>query len=411
MIGLALTADSLIPAILTLSAALLAASLCSIFHQRISATSNNRLKSHNNAVNGLRGVLAIYVFLHHAAIWQVYVSTQTWQASTSYLQTHLGQSRVFILFMMTSFLFSTKLIKSKQNSLNWLHLYVSRIMRLTPLYLVMLGTVLFITAILSGFQLHEPLYVLLQNIGKWLSFTMLGQPGINRLDLVPIAGMVWTLPYEWFFYLIFPLFAVILRAPPAWPYILLGIISALGLYFWKPMPLLLVAYLGGTVVAYVVEYLVKTPNWRKIICSGYGGLGALLCVLMSATVTQNASHPVALLLLVTALIIVASGNTIFGFLTSKSVQVLGEKSYSIYLMHSVVLFIMFKFVIGFETASAMHEITFIGVTCLCISLIIPLSFLTYHYIEVPTLLLAPHITAKLEIFMPQSFSKLENSNN
>jgi peptidoglycan/LPS O-acetylase OafA/YrhL len=45
-------------------------------------------------LDGLRGYLAIFVFLHHSSIWYYYLRTNQWKLPPSSLYTHFGQSSV-----------------------------------------------------------------------------------------------------------------------------------------------------------------------------------------------------------------------------------------------------------------------------------------------------------------------------
>lgn len=85
-------------------------------------------------IDGLRGFLAFFVFLHHGAIWHGYLRTGLWQLPASPLFTHFGQASVALFFMITSFLFWTRLLTSAPGRIDWLQLYSSRVLRLVPLY-------------------------------------------------------------------------------------------------------------------------------------------------------------------------------------------------------------------------------------------------------------------------------------
>lgn len=60
------------------------------------------------ALDGLRGYLALFVFLYHSALWYFYLRTGQWEVPPSNLYTHFGQSSVLLFFMITGFLFFFK---------------------------------------------------------------------------------------------------------------------------------------------------------------------------------------------------------------------------------------------------------------------------------------------------------------
>lgn len=356
----------------------------------------------NVTIDGLRGFLAFFVFLHHAVIWYFYLRSGQWQTPPSYFYVHLGQSSVALFFMITAFLFSTKLLNNRsahdkaslKSTLFWQRLYVSRIMRLAPLYFFMLTIVLLLTALASHFQLREPLPVLLKSIGQWASFTILGRPDLNGVvdTARMIAGVNWTLPYEWFFYLALPVVALLLRVLPPWPYALLGIASLTGLYFWQPALIYLLAFAGGMTAAVLVR-LSALPTW---LAGKTGAFVVLVClvVVFKAYPTVNTLPAMGLLTLVFT--ILASGNTLFGLLHTRVAQALGDASYSIYLLHGLVLYIAFTLVLGVDAASRLSASGHWGVVLLCTVVLIPLSLLTFHWIEAPAIRSAPHFSGWLE---------------
>ena len=66
------------------------------------------------AIDGLRGYLAFFVFLHHAMIWFFYLKTNKWEVPPSNLYTHFGQAGVAFFFMITGFLFFLKSLMEKK---------------------------------------------------------------------------------------------------------------------------------------------------------------------------------------------------------------------------------------------------------------------------------------------------------
>lgn len=70
------------------------------------------------SIDGLRGYLAFFVFLHHSCIWYFFLRTGQWQAPPSNLYNHFGQSSVALFFMITGFLFFSKLIDGRTRSID-----------------------------------------------------------------------------------------------------------------------------------------------------------------------------------------------------------------------------------------------------------------------------------------------------
>lgn len=85
-------------------------------------------------IDGLRGYLAFFVFLHHSCIWYYYLGSGVWANPPNRVFVHFGQIGVSLFFMITGFLFFSKMLDSRKSGVDWLRLYSSRFLRLTPLY-------------------------------------------------------------------------------------------------------------------------------------------------------------------------------------------------------------------------------------------------------------------------------------
>ncbi len=333
------------------------------------------------SIDGLRGYLAFFVFLHHSAIWYFFLRTEKWDVPPSHLYTHLGQSSVVLFFMITGFLFSTKLINGKNKPIDWMRLYVSRIMRLAPLYFFMLSLVIIIAATLSNFVLNEPLIELVKEILRWSTFTVLGTPDLNGISKTAhiIADVTWSLPYEWLFYFSLPLLAIFIRIIPPYPYLFFSLIFIAAMFCGRNLNLYhLVSFSGGITAA----FFVRRENFTHFL---NGKIGAFLILLAIAAIINfdTAYCLPALFLLTIVFIIIASGNTFFGILSHSVSLFLGEMAYSIYLLHGIVLFVTFKFIIGFQYAASLTAIEHWLVIMGCTVFLIPLCFTTFYFIETP----------------------------
>ena len=118
--------------------------------------------------------------------------------------------------MITGFLFTRKIISNKR--VDWLRLYVSRVMRLSPLYIFSVGVLFLIVFVSSGFTLHESVAKIFISVVKWFAFTVVGAPDVNLVEHTSkiMAGVTWSLPYEWFFYFSLPALGFILKRKAAW---------------------------------------------------------------------------------------------------------------------------------------------------------------------------------------------------
>jgi peptidoglycan/LPS O-acetylase OafA/YrhL len=115
---------SLLPPVL----ALLIAICMTYTMTRFMPTHINALKqSRFVSIDGLRGYLAFFVFIHHACVWYFYLHSGDWKIPPSKIYTHFGQTSVSFFFMITAFLFFLKLLESDNKKIDWTRLFISRI--------------------------------------------------------------------------------------------------------------------------------------------------------------------------------------------------------------------------------------------------------------------------------------------
>lgn len=341
----------------------------------ISKTEAGRFQS----IDGLRGYLALAVFVHHASVWYVYGRTGQWRAPSSPLFSQLGEGAVALFFMISAFLFFRQVKES--DSVNWTRLYVGRFLRMFPLYAVALVVLVALVLYSSGFRAHESPVALLAQIARWLSFTILGAPDINGFvgTRYIMAGVVWSLPYEWAWYATLPLIGLLVRKRP--PVGLLALsVAAIAFAFLKLDPLLLLPFVGGVAAYYVCGFEPVARMLRGRLAT----LVALSCAVASVLFFDSARHPFAVMLWTVFFSIVACGNSFFGLLSNRFSLAMGEVSYGIYLFHGFFLFLAFE-LIG---KAAYAALTPAGHWLVCLALL-PLLLATctliYRLIELPAM--------------------------
>lgn len=336
------------------------------------------------AIDGLRGYLALFVFFHHACIWYFFLRSDDWAIPPSNLYTHFGQSSVVMFFMITAFLFFSKLLDARARPIDWLRLFISRLLRLVPLYFFAMVVLFGIVAILSGGVLSDSIGHLAIGAIRWLSFTILGTPDLNHVvgTYLIVAGVTWSLPYEWFFYLALPLLAVAVRARVGVLYIAVSAIClALMLLVWHPQWLYLAAFGAGMIAA-----IIARSGRFQTLASTHISSAIIVAILVAILVLFPTIEGVLPMLLLTLVfILISCGNSLFGILTHAVSRTLGEMSYSIYLLHGIALFILFRFVIGLDQAESlsptMHWTYIVGLT----PILLLLCFFTFMLIERPAM--------------------------
>lgn len=68
-----------------------------------------------DSIDGLRGYLAFFVFIHHAYVWYFYLHYGAWSRPLSNFYNQLGKGSVAVFFMITGFCFSQKYSMKERN--------------------------------------------------------------------------------------------------------------------------------------------------------------------------------------------------------------------------------------------------------------------------------------------------------
>lgn len=335
-------------------------------------------------LDGLRGYLAFFVFLHHSYIWYYYIHFKVWALPSSRLFVYFGQVGVALFFMITGFLFFNKLLEGRTRGIDWLRLYVSRFLRLTPLYLLSMVLLFLIVWILTRNEPMQSTGKIIVDGLKWLGFRVFGAPDLNGLlgTRYIHAGVTWTLPYEWFFYLFLPFVALVVGGRPPIKYLCLAAIALYVFdvygYSWSFGWL----FLGGMGAAILVRYerftIFAVSKWATLLVVGF----LAWSMTHYPTIYEGI---VPRVLLVAAFCLISGGNSIFGLLGLKVSRAMGEMAYSIYLLHGVLLFVVFRFVFGGFSASQLTPLQYWGVVILLTPILMIVCGLTFRFVERPAM--------------------------
>ena len=387
-----LTINGLLPPLLIVLLALISATL---LVRDTSANDQHKFAS----LDGLRGFLALMVFIHHSVFWFNYSHTGNWNGGPSTLYDSFGRASIALFFMLSGFLFTYKLLEGRTKEIDWLRLFSSRVMRLTPLYLALIAAVLVIITLRSSFTQYEDTSQLLANIFSWLLFTIPGDPEINAMPgtLQVSAGVPWTLPYEWYFYLCLPLLGVLLgtknKANPA-IWLVISAICLLTYTHWELDTKLLWGFVAGGIAAAIV----RTP-WLRALHQGRGMSWIVLSGLIIAyTCFDDGYFYTRLLILGFCFICIACGNTLFGLLTWGPARALSTVSYGIYLLHGLVLYCTFTFVLDLDTRQSLSETQHVLVALAITPVIIGLASAAWYFIEWPAIRATSRLTNQLRKF-------------
>jgi len=158
------------------------------------------------ALEGLRGILALAVVAHHACCWYFFTQFGVWSTGRSVIFDRLASFGVMQFFYLSGFLFWRKLMR--RGPIPAGKFYLSRFIRIAPVYYISLCAALMIGFASTGFKPQVDAASLIASLLQWILFSLGGQPTVNHADIARItSGVTWTLALEWLFYLSLPFLA------------------------------------------------------------------------------------------------------------------------------------------------------------------------------------------------------------
>jgi len=337
-------------------------------------------------LDGLRGFLAMGVFFRHYVVCYYSHLNGKWDTCPSIFYYLIAKVGVALFFTITGFLFWYK-IWTGQGKVNWFNLYISRIFRIIPLYWFATIVIIFIVFVIGGATIKEPLINLLSEILRWLSFLWI--PDINKFyDTGRILAYVqWTLKYEWLFYTSLPLLALGIRFSKGRSLIpwLMAAIVILGTV--KPFDIPIIG-INTKFFIYFLIGAVAASNYNNVRLRNLAqqkifSLIAVLSMVLFFIIYKIDDQPSQYLLLAVFFIPIALGNSLFGLLKMPIFILLGEISYSIYLLHGIVLYLVFTiFIPSFFTLQTSQFGVYLGMALTGI-IVVCVSLLTYSLLEKP----------------------------
>lgn len=327
------------------------------------------------ALDGLRGYLALFVIVHHASIHRMYWQTGVWKETDSLVHAWLGPAPVALFFMLTGFLFWSKSLVGHKCEAG--RLWIGRVRRIVPMY-VFAGLTTYAMAFVlrGGWSAYRPEWFD-ELIAIMSGGTMRFPIRLDRVNTLPLnAGVTWSLQYEWYFYLALPLLA--LRATPR-ATVALSVLGA-GLAAHGTEAGIACFNFSLGMLAAVIRTR-KIPAW----VTGWPGLG--LCAACVATLAFGHGKQTvwSSLAMGTLFITVACGQDFAGVLTSRTARWLGTISYSVYLLHGIVLQWVMRNLAAHTPFEMLTPMAFWEFAMLAGVLTVMLSAITYQHIEKPFL--------------------------
>ena len=352
-------------------------------------------------LDGVRGLLALAVVFHHIAYYPDYLRTGRFINPPSRFYTNLGPLGVSMFFMITGYLFWARMLRDEGQT-DWIGLYVGRVFRIGPLYLVAVSAMLVIVFSRSRFHLEVPALRLVSQLAHWLLLGVLDGRSANgdaNASLL-LAGVTWSIQWEWFFYLSLPVLAFVARPMRRagrrnFVFLMLAYLGCLMLsrlhlpVFWNHEAEKFVAlFLVGMMAAALHAKGIR-PSW--------GDRGLSVVALLLALPLFFVSYPYGFgpgLLLGGIFYLIASGCTLFGLLTCRPARRLGDVSYGIYLLQGLVLFAVFQ-ASGLKEFALSSALRFWSCGLASCVLLVLLATLAHVAIEGPGIQLGRRVRARV----------------
>lgn len=346
-------------------------------------------------IDGLRGYLALSVLIHHFYIWiQTIQPGGSWERPTIFFINQLGAGAVGLFFMTTGLVFYPKILAGFTATF-WPSVYVTRFFRIVPLVTVSVAAVTIVIMVRTGANPHLG-YIgdALMWITTWSQVDLLGYKESWRIN-----GVLWSLWYEWLFYIfILPVCAIamdLIRGRlPSWcvPIALFAIgttgkivgpIIGIRMSLMNYLPLFAMG---------MIAYEVRNFESARRILSGSAASIIAAALLIAAMIMTPVPYGSALPCFGFFFITIACGNNLLGVFNTRGSLILGDISFSIYILHCIFLSVIFEDFIYFPAIS--RDLLPIILPFIAIVIVL-ITMGTYLFIERPMMALGKILANKL----------------
>lgn len=323
-------------------------------------------------LDGLRAVAALMVVSgHNAGLISGLIDEQHRAIP---IGVNLGSLGVQIFFCISGFLFAGKVLRDGCS--DPAAFFLGRARRILPLYLMTVTVALAIVVAYADAPLD------LRGVARlYLSGAVIpiGVPVLGGINTEEVIGTVWSLRYEWAFYLFVPLLAFALsdrrRAMISTAAVLVFGAATIKrdaqTLFW-------LFFLPGIVMAVIDAKKLRVPMWLRYVL----GIVALALSAWILQRGQGIGYDLARFGLV-AVIFAAVVLSAPAVLRSPTLCYMGDISYSVYLVHFPVLFLSKKLISAYYQTIWTTPVLQACVALASLFVALLLSALTHRFIESP----------------------------
>lgn len=345
--------------------------------------------SFSKPLEALRGIAAITVVMSHTTMYFYATGNGAGSKASSFL----GQSGVIWFFMLTGYLFWNMVLSDR---LNLNTFYEKRIRRLVPAMVGMVTAALIYEWGLAHFPVPTggQLLAALKNYFFYFS-------GVNQVfypDIVLRINNLWTLRWEWLFYLSLPIIAAITRRWLGLTVLLcvasLVLTDVVANWRTETDAALFLAFYFGMSSAMLERHIQKNGVAYRSAVEYLTTPLTLLIVLLVAVSTLSMphelirSHNLQFVMLnapvfLWFLLLNSSDKKENAFVVKRSVLDLGRISYSVYLWHLLIAYMMHKLFAAGTLPGLDSKIMYIAMPVMVVLVTIPVATLSYKYLELP----------------------------
>lgn len=278
-------------------------------------------------LDGLRGLAAVAVLASH---YGVNVIGSLGGTPTRVFH-NLGTLGVQLFFALTGYLFARKAL-ALRGPVDVGGFMAARARRIVPMYSVAIALSVLIAVLAQAGVPTSPARLLREAVALYgVGFVLDGSPTIRGLPYVEVIGTIWSLPFEWMFYVCFPLLAVLLR--PVRRLAVTGAVLALyfGARMWEGRDVFTPFFLPG-ILAAVLPYPRLAPRGRRAL------IGAAAALAVGSVWPGEQNFTPVRLALMTALVLLVTAARPAALAWAPAAR-LGDVSYSLYLLHFPALFV------------------------------------------------------------------------
>ncbi len=361
-------------------------------------------------LDGLRGLLALIVCLNHsymvitipafASVWlQNPLIFHDLQSKLQQLLMFVGNggAAVTLFFLLSGLVLGPSLSKIKMDFRGVLGFYAKRIIRLYPVYIL----ILVLTALYMRYGYSYQTFPFSSSwYNWWMNFEMTLKEFILNFFFIHayVGGVTWTLRVILITSFIFPVFFLLNKKTSWWTDILISVLliyssfTLLNIEGFRDLRYLYMFYLGLMIPKFK-DFFTNIPNRTVVLVFPF----AVVLMLGFRYLTDEYLGGLVEAIISFFIIGVAAYGDkvkVFNLLDGKVLKFFGKISYSLYLIHYSVLYVISRFMFqNFPNLPFQGQYFLIHTALFVLSTVIAtgISLLVFKYIELPSQTLSSRV--------------------